>query len=274
MNYTIGSLFAGVGGFDLGFERAGFTTSWQVEINPYCRKVLEKNFPHAERFSDIRDCGAHNLMPVDVICGGFPCQDISNAGRRAGIDGERSGLWSEMFRIISELRPSYLLVENSAALLGRGMGRVVGELSSIGYDAEWQVIPACAVGADHIRERVWILSYPTGTRVESIYEQWRLQCEKKVGEDASDYHSSRLSRRLQTGENSQDAVDLGAWSRSAIDTATSFSRLDRAGAAVLGRGEDGIPNRVDRMHAIGNAVVPQIPELIARQIKQVLEVSA
>src|SRR5258707_7301969 len=116
MTYTMGSLFAGIGGFDLGFERAGFKTSWQVEIDPDCQKVLAKNFPEAERFGDIRECGRHNLKPVDVICGGFPCQDISNAGLRVGISGERSGLWGQMWRIIGELRPSYVAVENVAAL--------------------------------------------------------------------------------------------------------------------------------------------------------------
>jgi hypothetical protein len=119
VTYTMGSLFAGIGGFDLGFERAGFKTRWQVEIDPYCQKVLAKNFPEAERFGDIRECGSHNLKPVDVICGGFPCQDISYAGLGKGIDGERSGLWSEFARIIHELRPPYVLVENVAALLRR-----------------------------------------------------------------------------------------------------------------------------------------------------------
>jgi site-specific DNA-cytosine methylase len=113
----LGSLFAGIGGFDLGFERAGFETVWQVEINEWCRKVLAKNFPRAERYGDIRECGAHNLKRVDVLVGGFPCQDISNAGLRAGIEGERSGLWGEYARIIGELRPSFVLVENVGALL-------------------------------------------------------------------------------------------------------------------------------------------------------------
>src|SRR5215471_10832235 len=117
---THGSLFAGIGGFDLGFERAGFKTIWQVEIDEYCRRVLERHFPGAERFADIRDCGKHNLKPVDVISGGFPCQDISNAGLRAGIDGERSGLWNDMQRIVGELCPRFVLVENVAALLVRG----------------------------------------------------------------------------------------------------------------------------------------------------------
>jgi DNA (cytosine-5)-methyltransferase 1 len=159
---TMGSLFAGIGGFELGFTRAGFDVSWEVEIDPYCQKVLAKNFPEAERFGDIRECGSHNLKPVDVICGGFPCQDISNAGLRAGITGERSGLWKEYARIIRELRPRFVLVENVAALLGRGMGVVLGDLAEIGYDAEWTVISAADVGAPHLRERIWIVAYPRG----------------------------------------------------------------------------------------------------------------
>ena len=98
-----GSLFAGIGGMDLGLERAGMECAWQVEIDPYCQKVLAKHWPDVQRFGDIKDCGAHNLEPVDLICGGFPCQDISLAGKGAGIEGERSGLWSEYHRIICEL---------------------------------------------------------------------------------------------------------------------------------------------------------------------------
>ena len=140
MNYTVGSLFAGIGGFDLGFERAGFKTVWQVEIDSYCQKVLAKNFPEAERFGDIRECGSHNLKPVDVICGGYPCQDISVAGQGKGLTGERSGLWGHYRRIIGEIRPRYVLVENSPALTSRGLGTVLGDLASLGYDAEWDCI--------------------------------------------------------------------------------------------------------------------------------------
>jgi site-specific DNA-cytosine methylase len=117
MKPTVGSLFAGIGGFDLGFTRAGFDVSWQVEIDSWCRKVLAKHFPESERFEDVRTVGKHNLSRVDVIVGGFPCQDISNAGLRAGIGGERSGLWGEYARIIGELRPHFVLVENVGALL-------------------------------------------------------------------------------------------------------------------------------------------------------------
>ncbi len=175
---THGSLFAGIGGFDLGFERAGIRTIWQVEIDAYCRRLLAKNFPLAVRFDDIRTvCGIQHAHPcpgrmrhltwVDIISGGFPCQDISNAGKRAGIDGERSGLWSEFARIIRELRPRYVVVENVAALLGRGMERVLGDLAACGYDAEWQSIRASDVGAPHRRERIWIVAYPSGISSES-----------------------------------------------------------------------------------------------------------
>ena len=102
---TVGSLFAGIGGFDLGLERAGFDIRWQVEIDPFCRAVLAKHWPQVKRYEDVRTVGAHNLERVDVVCGGFPCQDISDAGLRAGIDGKRSGLWSEMARLTGELRP-------------------------------------------------------------------------------------------------------------------------------------------------------------------------
>lgn len=156
----MGSLFSGIGGIDLGFERAGYEIAWQVEIDPWCRKVLAKHFPHAERFNDVCECGAHNLSPVDVVAGGFPCQDISVAGLAAGINGRHSGLWREMARIVGELRPAFVLVENVAVLLGRGVERVCGDLAEIGYDAEWEIISAADVGAPHLRHRIWIVAYP------------------------------------------------------------------------------------------------------------------
>jgi DNA (cytosine-5)-methyltransferase 1 len=161
---TFGSLFAGIGGFDLGFERAGMACKWQVEINDYATKVLEKHWPNVHRERDIQECGRHNLQQVDVICGGFPCQDISYAGLGAGLDGERSGLFFEALRVVRELRPRAVVLENVAALLTRGLDRVLGSLASIGFDAEWHCIPAAAVGALHIRDRVFILGYANGNR--------------------------------------------------------------------------------------------------------------
>lgn len=288
MRYTVGSLFAGIGGFDLGLTRAGFDVVWQVEINEYCLKVLAKNFPKAERYGDIRECGSHNLKPVDVICGGFPCQDISNAGKQAGIEGERSGLWSEMHRIVCELRPRYVLVENVAALLGRGFGRVLGDLAEIGYDAEWEVISAADMGAPHLRERVWIMGHPNHD-----------------GRDGSEDRQSRIEggHHYQTGtlEMEQFARPGGAWSgdvayasgfgcegsRQPINP--SYSPQDAEGQASdafhvrvrdfwavepnVDRVAHGVPNRVDRLEALGNAVIPQIPEMLAERIKQYLEVA-
>lgn len=155
---TFGSLFAGIGGFDLGFERAGMVCKWQVEIDDYANRVLAKHWPHVHRERDITECGRHNLEPVDVICSGFPCQDISYAGLGAGLDGERSGLFFQAIRVVCELRPRFVVLENVAALLTRGLDRVLGTLAEIGYNAEWHCIPAAAVGAPHIRDRVFILA--------------------------------------------------------------------------------------------------------------------
>src|SRR5262245_40776069 len=163
MTLTFGSLFAGIGGIDLGLERAGMRCAWQVEIDDYATKVLTKHWPDVPKFRDVRSVGAHNLPTVDLIAGGFPCQDISASGPRTGIDGERSGLWREFARIIGELRPRYVLVENVADLIYRGIERVLGDLAGHGYDAEWEIIPACAFGAPHTRERMFILAYSEST---------------------------------------------------------------------------------------------------------------
>jgi DNA (cytosine-5)-methyltransferase 1 len=348
MSYTMGSLFAGIGGFDLGFERAGFKTVWQVEIDPYCQKVLAKNFPEAERFGDVRECGSHNLKPVDVICGGFPCQDISNAGKRAGIEGERSGLWGEYARIISELRPKFVLVENVAALLGRGMGRVLGDLAEIGYDGEWEIISAADVGAPHLRERVWIMAYPKHSerrqdassrrrvawqnplpqgqegsgRFESCSEELayppsercgeegELRCNESAqrsagrGEEVADTDNPRLegwdgdelrqrAREWLAGQGCSCAVADASeqrrnrwlhwscgWEREpeeALHDARGGGREEAwmsIPESLLGRVANGVPARVDRLRGLGNAVVPQIPEMIAHRIRKALEVAA
>ena len=154
----VGSLFSGIGGFDLGLELAGHEIVWQVENEPYCRKVLAKHWPDVPCYEDIHDCGAHNLKGVDVICGGFPCQPVSVAGKQLAQDDER-WLWPEFARIIRELRPRYALVENVPGLLVRGMGDVLGDLAELGYDAEWGCVSAASVGAPHLRSRVFIVAH-------------------------------------------------------------------------------------------------------------------
>jgi DNA (cytosine-5)-methyltransferase 1 len=249
-----GSLFSGIGGFDLGFQRAGIETRWQVEIDPYCRRVLAKHFPDAKRFSDIRECGSHNLSDVDIVSGGFPCQDISNAGKRAGIDGERSGLWSEYARIICELRPRYVVVENVAALLGRGMERVLGDLAAIGYDAEWQSIRASDVGAPHRRERIWIVAYP-GREHFDVQQRIQRICESaRSGSDVADAEifteRAGLCARDPKGQRRRRFSDGGWW----------------AVEPDVGRVAHGVPTRVDRLRGLGNAIVPQIAEWIGRRL--------
>lgn len=161
---TIGSLFSGIAGLEVGLlaafheARIQARVVWQVEIDEFCSRVLAKHFPETKRYRDVRDVGA-DAPPVDLICGGFPCQDISNAGKRAGIDGGRSGLWSEFARIVGLLRPRFVLVENVSALLGRGLDRVLGDLATLGYDARWSTLRAADVGAPHLRERVFIIAW-------------------------------------------------------------------------------------------------------------------
>ena len=171
MKPTVGSLFAGIGGFDLGFEREGYEIRWQVEIDKYCNKVLAKHWPEVPRYDDVRDCGLHNLEPVDVITGGFPCTDLSVAGKQAGLDGERSALWWDYHRIISELRPRFAVVENVPNLLNRGIDRVCGSLAEIGYDAEWHIVSAADVGAPHLRKRVWLCTWPMAHTSCSLLEE-------------------------------------------------------------------------------------------------------
>ncbi len=161
------SLFSGIGAFDLGLERTGgFRTVAFCEIDQFARRVLAKHWPGTPCYDDVRTLTAARLHAdsifPDVICGGFPCTDISVAGKGAGITGEQSGLWSEFARLIGEVEPRYVIVENVAALLGRGLGDVLGDLASLGYDAEWHCIPASAIGAPHIRDRVWIVAHTEG----------------------------------------------------------------------------------------------------------------
>lgn len=189
----VGSLFTGIGGLDLGLTRAGFEIAWQVEIDEYCRKVLAQHWPGVKRYEDVRGVGAHNLIWADILVGGFPCQDISSAGKRAGIEGERSGLWKEFARIIKEIRPRYVLIENVAALLHGGktcngerreaaIATVLRDLAERGYDAEWRVFSAAEFGAPHLRRRVFIVAYDPGQRRRA----WRAESAGQQGQANAD----------------------------------------------------------------------------------------
>ena len=208
-----------------------------VEIDPYCRAVLKKHWPNVPCHDDIRTFHAPAGF-ADVICGGFPCQDISNAGKRAGIDGERSGLWKEALRVIYDVRPDYALLENVSALRNRGLGTILGDLAQIGYDAEWNCIPAAAMGALHYRDRIWILAYPH-----------------------SDSMRSQGFRPAPTG----------AWSEQQFARLVQDQIQLSVPAGRLRSLSDGVPGRMGQLKGYGNAVVPQIPEIIGRAIMECIK---
>jgi len=252
-------LFSGIGGFSLGLERAGMTIVAFCEIDPFCRRVLAKHWPGVPCHEDITKLRGSDVGPVDVVCGGFPCQDVSSAGQQAGINGARSGLWFEYARLIGELRPRYVIVENVSGLLSRGMGDVLGELAAVGYDSEWHGIPARALGAPHRRDRVWIVGYSNSDSQPNGAEHAEMAIMRgSLSDTASirrvdDYSETRSTRApivqrrlLQSSGNGQWAIEPG-----------------------VGRVADGVPNRTHRLRALGNAVVPQIPELIGRAIMEV-----
>jgi DNA (cytosine-5)-methyltransferase 1 len=249
------SLFSGIGGFELGLERSGaFETVAQCEIDPFCNKVLAKHWPNVKRYGDVRELTAARLasdgITVDAICGGFPCQDVSIAGKQIGIEsGSRSGLWSEYVRLISELEPRFIIMENVSALLsgpsskpGGWFGRILGDLAELRFNAEWENIPASAVGAIHARERLWLVAYPQSERQERRRVFSFLHKPPNQG---------LQQRKIQIGQKSYNGICGSVW--------------DANTARIWGMA-NGVSNRLDRIKSIGNAVVPQIPELIGRAI--------
>ncbi len=269
-------LFAGAGGGILGGMLLGHTCVCAVEIEPYCRKVLLQRqrdgiLPKFPIWDDVRTFdGKPWRGKIDIICGGFPCQDISCAGKGAGIDGERSGLWSEFARIISEVRPRYAFVENSPMLAVRGLGRVLGDLSEIGYDAEWFVMGADDVGAPQIRKRMWILAYARhkcgghsfrqriGGTCERELEKTEWQSEtvevarpSAAPETLADAEVPRFADGASGQRQEQSGGSRAWWDADPADEDGAFE-------SQLGRVADGVANRVDRLKALGNGQVPVV----------------
>ena len=236
----VGSLFSGIGGFDLGLERAGFEIAWQVENNDYCRRVLKKHWPAVPCHYDIKTIDWRNIPPVDLVCGGFPCQDISNLHQYGkGIGGPQSGLWREFERCIRILKPSWVLIENVASLRKKGLGEVIGDHWALGYDAEWHCIPACAVGAPHVRDRIWIMAYSDGKRQQACLSE-------------RNFRASFPQRKAM--ESSRPSYgDFPAWNPTEPN---------------VGRVAHGVSHRVDRLRGLGNAVVPQVVEAWGRIVKE------
>lgn len=238
------SLFAGIGGLDLGLERAGMECVAQVEIDDFCQKVLTKHWASVPKYKDVRDVGKENLPPADLICGGFPCQDVSLAGKRAGLEGKRSTLWSEYYRIICEIRPRWAVIENVSGLFssddGRFFTKILRELSEAGYHAEWGTIRANWFGATHRRERVFILA-----NIDSK----RLQLSKAKRE---------LERQRSTFYNVEHLKQFGYF----------FTESGRKVDPSFFGNTHGLSARLDerRVKACGNSVVPQVAEFLGNII--------
>lgn len=343
--FTFGSLFSGIGGIDLGLQRAGMECLWQVELNNYATKILEKHWPNVTRFRDVRECGKHNLTPVDLIAGGFPCQPHSIAGERNASADERN-LWPDFYRIICELRPRWLLAENVPGLLssehGRFFGGILRDLAKARYDAEWCVLSAAQFGAPQLRERVFIVAHTTSTGQQkrtyttrpgdepdssgsspladasSVQSQrWR-DIYHMGGETPESTNSEKERQRLwnsspNCGTNVANASsqrckerDVTAWQREQRQCTrlVSTSRVPGQSQPCVGRIFDGISrgmgkhrwparpgeqqhqweaprvttekvaHRIAQLEALGNAVVPQIPEAIGRRILHIEETIA
>ena len=262
---TIGSLFSGIGGLELGLERAGLgPILFQVENDPFCLSVLARHWPTVPRFTDVREVGSE-LPRVDVLCGGFPCQDVSSAGKGAGLSGERSGLWREFWRLVKALAPAWVVVENVASGARRWLPFVRRDLHMLGYRTRALALSAEDVGAPHLRRRVFVLAadpHRVSLRDES---GWR-GGPTGQGPDVPRHDG-------QEGNVAHPGCE-GLEERSEQQARAERQAAERGGVpddpwAVepnVGRAAHGVPSRVDRLRALGNAVVPQCAEAIGRVI--------
>lgn len=337
---TVGCLFSGIGGLDLGLEWAGWRVVWQAESDPYCSAVLARHWPDVANLGDVRSVEWERVRAPDLVCGGFPCQPVSHAGARRGLDDER-WLWPEFARCLRVLRPEWCLVENVAGLLTLGFAEVAADLAALGYHTEWACIPAAAFGAPHLRWRLFVVGHdPHADRAGLRAEPQRglLGTEPPHGHDAdrlrshvADAPGARLPDRVPAGLGRTGTGGLGTTERRGAAVADADRsrrgewpgpRRDGAGVAepadrghlladphgeardqarptgqailrtparfgagrrgggewcewepepAVGRVADGIPHRVDRLRALGNAVVPQVAEWLGRCILEVAE---
>lgn len=299
---TIGSLFSGIGGLELGLEWAGLgPVLWQVEYDIFASGVLAKHWPNAKRYEDVRHVGKENLESVDIICGGFPCQDVSVAGLGAGLDGERSGLWREFDRIIKEIQPRIVVIENVAALVSRGLDRVITDLERNHYRSFARLIKASDVGAPHRRERLFIVAHNNGKRREEkraarVHDRGTLRHDTaRCSERIPNANSVELRDEQQwmSGRRSSGIRDQG---QTLVDN--DGQQDGRLSESRLGRNADGLPDRVERwpsrpgdpaavwepvrsvtrespkdshrLHALGNAVVPQCAYEVGLFIRELI----
>jgi DNA (cytosine-5)-methyltransferase 1 len=258
--------FSGIGGFSYAAERivGGFETVAFVEREPYCQQILSKHWPIVPIYDDITTFNPEPYS-ADVVCGGFPCQDISTAGKQAGIkEGTRSGLFYELIRVIRLVQPKYVVLENVSAILANGLDTVLGELAEAGFDAEWACIPASAVGACHQRDRWWLVAYP----VREFRDVHRT-------EQTADRETPQSGQRSKLGRS--DCLDAANTTSPRLEGPQPTWRATRQlypnwkgyiSEPVLCRGDDGLSGRVDRLKALGNAVVPQVAAIPLARVRQ------
>ena len=283
--WTVGSCFAGIGGFELGLEWAfnahgiDHVVKWQIEQNSFCQRILKKHWPDSVIYDDIKT--TKEIEPVDIMIGGFPCQDISVAGKQKGIEhGEKSSLWFEMLRIISDIRPRIIVLENVPAITRVGGSKVVGGLAEIGYDCEWTIISARQFGAPHLRKRWFCIA----TDAESVSNDRRIDRRlfyaKKSGQGQhaeisdSDQDQSFDTDSKRSQKQPVDPCSLAKEMRSEcrsrkdarIDAGNSWR--DFPTQSPFCDRNDGIPDRVARLRALGNAIVPQCSRWVFEQIIQ------
>ena len=310
MKHKVLDLFSGIGGFSLGLQNTGgFETVAFCEIEPFCHKVLKKHWQDVPIYNDIKEL-TYEKMQADgieptVITGGFPCQDISNAGPGKGIVGERSSLWSEYARIIEDVQPTWAIIENVSALRSKGLTLVLQNLSEIGYNAEWHCIPCTAVGGLHRRDRLWIIAYNgnvgnsnnsrSGTPQRRTYgvrkeedERWEGQSQSRSsrssstipnsmceGLEGSEFSSDNSGQDEQRSKSSHGSASKPSGirrepelivSRGQLERYTDYAKTQWAIEPNVGRVAYGIPRRVDRLRGLGNAVLPQIPQFLGECI--------
>lgn len=303
----IGSLFAGIGGLELGLE-AGLAatgweaeTVWQVEQNEYCRAVLARHWPGAVRYDDVRDIGISSVPPVDLLCGGFPCQDLSVAGKGAGLEGAKSGLFWEMARIVCEIQPRLWIMENVPAITFRGLGDVLGEVARLGYAARWGVLSAEDVGAPHLRRRWFCVAWRPGEvgHSESVYGyaggDHRTEGPGQVSEFGSPDRPAEVAHSdSRIGSIRRDASGVGR-DREPLEgngprETAPLPRVGRNAARVPARvyghkwpappgpqlphepprTRERQPGDMERLKALGNCVVPQQAAVIGEWVGRAL----
>jgi DNA (cytosine-5)-methyltransferase 1 len=259
---AVGSLFSGIGGLDLGLERAGMEVRWQCEIDPFARSILAKHWPDIPCYDDVRNLPYDQLAPVDVLVGGFPCQPVSDAGNRLA-QADPRWLWPAFATAVRHLRPRFVVMENVARILNRGLNGVLGDLASLGYDCEWDCIPATAVGAPHPRDRFFAVAYPA---------DWA-ESQRAQGSDPEALlgSGSGASCRTLAGRAPEGAI---GFVRIAADGEAVRPWIFR-GIAPCGSWEPepdvarmvhGFPARVERTKTLGNAVTPAQAEWVGRLI--------